>query len=83
MVGLSVTPKKVAIDQLVTADASASSDDKGIVSYRFAWGDGQVTTQAAPIATHGYATKGTKHVILTVTDTAGQTATKQAAVQVQ
>jgi PKD repeat protein len=76
-----VTPKKVTINQLVTADASASTDDKGIVSYSFAWGDGQLTTQAGPIATHSYATKGTKKVILTVTDTAGQTATKQGVVQ--
>jgi chitodextrinase len=52
------------------------------VSYRFAWGDGQVTTQAGPIATHSYATKGNKKVVLTVTDTAGHTATKQAVVQV-
>ena len=80
--GLTVTPKKVRINQLVTADASASTDDKGIVSYRFAWGDGQVTTQAGAIATHSYATTGKKRVVLTVTDTAGQTATKSAVVQV-
>jgi sugar lactone lactonase YvrE len=80
--GLTVTPKKVRINQLVTADASASTDDKGIVSYRFAWGDGQVTTQAGAIATHSYATTGKKRVTLTVTDTAGQTGTKQGVVQV-
>jgi PKD repeat protein len=82
LANLTVTPKKVRINQFVTANASASRDDIGIVSYRFAWGDGQVTTQAGPIATHSYATKGNKKVVLTVTDTAGHTATKQAVVQV-
>lgn len=80
---LTVTPKKAARFVPVTADASASSDDLGIVSYRFAWGDGQVTTQAGPIALHAYATKGPKHVVLTVTDTAGQTGTRQVTVQVR
>ena len=79
---LSVTPKKVNVGQLVTANASASTDDVGIASYRFEWGDGQVTTQTGPVATHSYATKGTKHVRLTVTDVSGQTGTAQAVVQV-
>jgi PKD repeat protein len=79
-----VTPKKAKIGQLVTANASASADDIGIVSYSFAWGDGQVTRpQPGPIATHSYATKGNKKVVLTVTDTAGQPPTTQVAVQVQ
>ncbi len=80
---LTLTPKKTKIGLLVTADASGSRDDVGIVSYRFEWGDGQVTTQAGPIATHTYASKGVKHVRLTVTDGAGQTDTKQRVTQVR
>jgi len=79
---LTVLPKKAKIGQLVTADGSASSDDTGIVQYRFDWGDGSSTPQAGPIATHAYATKGTKHVVLTVTDQAGQTGTVQKNVSV-
>ena len=80
---LTVTPKRTTRFVPVTANASASADDIGIVSYRFAWGDGQVTTQAGPIATHSYASTGPKKVILTVTDTSGQTASAQVNVQVR
>jgi parallel beta-helix repeat protein len=80
---LTVLPKKALRFVPVVANASGSSDDVGIVSYRFSWGDGQTTTQAGPVAAHAYTTKGTKHVVLTVTDTSGQTATKQATVQVR
>ena len=80
---LTVTPKRTVLFSPVTANGSASTDDIGIVSYRFAWGDGQVTTQAGPIATHAYSTKGPKKVILTVTDTSGQTASVQVNVQVR
>jgi len=80
---LKVTPKKTQIGLLVTADASRSSDDIGIVSYSFQWGDGTTTTQSAPIATHTYASKGVKHVRLTVTDGAGQTDRQQKVVQVR
>src|SRR5262245_6120017 len=70
---LTVLPTTVKIGQLVTADGHTSSDDTPIVSYRFDWGDGSSTTQAGPIATHAYATTGTKHVVLTVTDQGGKT----------
>jgi len=79
---LTVTPKKVLRLVPATANASASKDDIGIVSYRFAWGDGVVTTQAGPIATHTYATTGPKKLVLTVTDTSGQTGSVQVTVTV-
>ena len=80
---LRVSPKKIEPGESVTADASASSDDLGIVSYRFDWGDGTVTTQPGPIATHTFTSPGVHHVRVTVTDGSGQTAAAQQPVQVK
>ena len=80
---LRVEPRRIAPGGNVTADASQSRDDIGIVSYRFDWGDGSVTTQPGPIATHTYTALGVQHVRLTVTDGAGQTANAQQPVQVR
>jgi len=81
---LRVTPKPANVGQLVTANGSASSDDAGIVSYRFAWGDGTAdTVQSGPVATHVFARKGNFKVRLTVTDGAGQASTVQSAVNVK
>ncbi len=55
----------------VTVDASSSTDDIGIVSYAWDWGDG--TTGIGMIATHTYTAAGPYIVTLTVTDTAGHT----------
>jgi serine protease len=55
-------------------DGSASSDDAGITSYTWSWGDGTSTvTAASPYASHSYAQKGnyTVSVTLTVSDAAG------------
>jgi hypothetical protein len=80
---LTLTPKKAKIGQSVTANGSASSDDVGIVSYRFAWGDGTPdTVQAGPVATHVFTRKGNFKVKLTVTDGAGQTGSQQQVVQI-
>jgi PKD repeat protein len=81
---LRVAPRKGAPGVQVTADGSGSSDDVGIVSYRFAWGDGTPETlQAGPVATHTFAASGHYKVKLTVTDTAGQTAVHQQPVNVK
>jgi parallel beta-helix repeat protein len=80
---LSLTPKKAKIGQVVTADGSASSDDVGIIRYRFSWGDGTPdTVQAGPVATHAFARKGNFKVKLTVTDGAGQSGSQQQVVSV-
>ncbi len=79
---LTVTPKRQKIGLPVTANGSASSDDTGIVTYHFGWGDGTFTTQTGPVATHVYRTTGTKKVQLTVTDQAGQASTTQKVVQI-
>ncbi len=73
---LTLSPATGTAPLTVTADASASTDDHGITSYAFAWGDGATTpAQATPTATHTYPTAGSYTVTVTVTDTAGQTNT--------
>jgi PKD repeat protein len=62
----------IATSLTVNFDASASTDDFGIVSYDWAFGDS--TTGTGKLATHTYAVQGTYPVTLTVTDTATQTA---------
>lgn len=51
-------------------DASASSDDKGIVQYSWDFGDGGAATGVT--ASHSYTAYGDVTVSLTVTDTGGQ-----------
>jgi hypothetical protein len=80
---LRVFPRRILPGGTVSADASDSHDDFGIVSYRFDWDDGTSTTQAGPIATHSFASPGVYHVRVTVTDTIGQTDTAQQPVQVR
>ena len=53
-------------------DASGSTDDIGIASYSWQFGDGQVGAGSA--ISHLYAAAGTYTVSLTVTDTGGQSA---------
>ncbi len=54
-----------------TFDGSGSSDDHGISSYAWNFGDSQGASGAT--AVHTYGSGGTFNVSLTVTDTAGQT----------
>jgi serine protease len=54
-----------------TADASASSDDVGIVIHSWDWGDGSGST-GGPTKLHTYGASGAYVVTLTVTDTIGQ-----------
>jgi len=51
-----------------TFDASASTDDNGIVSYTWSFGDSQGATGANPVVQHSYTRKGHFTVTLTVKD---------------
>jgi PKD repeat protein len=65
----------------VTANAAASTDPIGISSYTFNFGDGTlVGPQAAPTATHTYASAGTFVMTVTVADGVNQTSTASATV---
>lgn len=59
-------------------DASGSSDDKGIVSYSWSFGDG--TTGSGATVTHRFPAGSAFLVTLMVTDTSGQSATAQQSV---
>jgi subtilisin family serine protease len=60
-------------------DGSGSTDDVGIVSYTWTFGDGASLTSTSAIASHTYTAKGTftESVTLTVTDGGGLTASTQ------
>jgi|WetSurMetagenome_2_1015567.scaffolds.fasta_scaffold45948_2 serine protease len=62
----------------VTFNASISSDDKGIVSYSWSFGDG--STGSGAQVKHSYRLSGIYKVTLTVKDTAGQTSTSSQSV---
>ncbi|HEX7942931.1 MAG TPA: PKD domain-containing protein, partial [Gemmatimonadaceae bacterium] len=53
-------------------DASGSTDDVGIVSYRWDWGNGRSETKTGASARNTWAAAGPYMVTLTVTDTKGQ-----------
>jgi len=65
-------------------DASNSSDDSGIVSYSWSFGDGSSTVSAAnPKVNHSYNAKGSYLVTLTVRDAAGLTGSAQKTINVK
>ena len=70
---INATPGSPLVGQTVTLDASASSDDRGIVSYAFDCGNGVTTgPQASSTTTCVYDAAGTFKAAVTVADTAGQ-----------
>ena len=62
----------VAPEQVVTFDGSGSTDNVGIASYSWDFGDGNSSDMAK--VPHTYAAPGTYTAMLTVTDTAGNSA---------
>ncbi|MGZ4215443.1 MAG: PKD domain-containing protein [Solirubrobacteraceae bacterium] len=58
----------------VAFDAGNSSDSVGTIT-NYSWDFGDGSTGTGPTPTHTYATRGTYHVTLTVTNDAGQTDT--------
>jgi len=73
--------KTINVDTIVSFDASGSTDNVGIVSYEWAFGDGTNGTGAT--TTHTYTKPGTYTVTLTVRDKAGNSATDRMTVTVQ
>jgi subtilisin family serine protease len=65
-----------------TFNGSTSTDDVGVVSYTWAWGDGRSETHTGAMSNNTYASAGTYSVTLTVTDGGGQTNSVTTAVQV-
>jgi hypothetical protein len=65
-----------------TFDASGATDDAGIVSYAWNWGNGRTESRTTPITKNTFATQTTYNITLTVTDAGGLTnsITKQVAV---
>ena len=80
---LTATPATGPAPLNVTLDASTSSDaDGSVVSYFFAFGDGNTLgPQSSPVATHAYGT-GNWTATVTVTDDKGATNSASAAVNV-
>jgi len=72
--------KTVNLGETVTFDGSASTDNVGIVSYEWNFGDGAFDT--GKITSHIYTNHGTYTVILTVRDVAGNSASDSIAVTV-
>ncbi|MEP6731250.1 MAG: PKD domain-containing protein [bacterium] len=56
-----------------TFNASTSTDNIGIVSYNWTWGDGRSETHSSPISNNSYVRTGTYVVTLKVTDGGGLT----------
>jgi hypothetical protein len=65
----------VAQDTLVSFDGSASTDENGIVTYRWTFTDVTPQTLSGENPTYPFVTPGTYVVTLTVEDVAGNTAT--------
>jgi len=72
----------VRVGTTVTFNGSGSTDNVGIVSYKWDFGDGNVTTVPGPTLSHTYVKSGTFNVTLTVEDEAGNIATDSITVTV-
>jgi len=66
----STSKESANVGELLTFDARNSTDDEGIVSYVWDFGDG--FGASGPLVTHAYDSQGTYEVRLTVSDALGQ-----------
>ena len=83
--GLSVTasPAQPLAKQAATFTANATaSPNHRIVTYQFAWGDGDNTTSATPVVQHTYSQSGPMLLTLTVRDDLGQSSTTNVVITV-
>lgn len=72
--------RTVEVGEILTFDGSGSSDDVGVVSYEWDFGDG--TTETDKTVTHSYSATGTFVVTLTVKDKSGNVDTDTLQVEV-
>jgi len=68
-------PYSGAINKTIVFNASKSSDEEGIATYTWDFGDRTTVTVDTPTTTHAYMIMGTYGVTLTITDLEGVTAT--------
>lgn len=66
-----VTVSATAAGRTVTAVAVATDEAPGSLTYRWEWGDGNVTADGAATEQHTYAADGLYAVLVTVTDVGG------------
>ena len=66
-------------------DGSSSSDDSGVTSYQWTFGDGTSSAASSPYTTHNYTQKGNYSVTvsLTVSDAAGLRSTAQKTITIK
>lgn len=77
-------PPYPQVGETVIFNASASTPDGGvIVSYKWNFGDGNITTISNPIITHKYSTYGSYTVTLNVTDSEGKWDVESKIIEVQ
>jgi len=76
-----VSPLQTLAGQLITFDATGSSDPDGEIS-RYLWNFGDGNSSTDPQTTHAYAQAGTYYTILTVTDNGEMDATDTVSVTV-
>lgn len=82
-VSFTYLPLTPIVNQTVTFNASASQSEYEPMSYRWNFGDGNITTAANPIITHGYTSANTYLVTLNVTDSANHSNATTANINVQ
>jgi len=80
-VSFTISPEVRFEGKTVTFDATASSEGSTIVSYRWSFDDGNITTVTVASIDHIY-TKGTYTVNLTVTDARGESNSKEETLRV-
>lgn len=80
---LTVSPARADAPVIVTADATASTDDRADLSYTFDFGDGTTAgPQLDATSTHRYATQGSYVVTVRVVDGGGLSDTASAALEI-